>query len=156
MWAGDLSNITDTSGSKYQLYDPFSTKADGTRTPFPDNIIPAEPDCDELRERHSEHHAHCPPAPAAIKSLGREQFPDFLSHQHQLQHPSGQNRPGIFGQRTSFPAAIPKPSRTMSQFGGRYGFPPIGTASGTGTLGQNVQCILDRRCTGPISSARPC
>src|SRR5438094_4716818 len=42
MWGGDLSNITDSSGDKFTLYDPLTTKADGTRTPFAGNIIPAD------------------------------------------------------------------------------------------------------------------
>src|SRR5579871_5213173 len=40
MWGGDLSNITDANGDKITLYDPLTTKADGTRTPFAGNIIP--------------------------------------------------------------------------------------------------------------------
>jgi hypothetical protein len=40
MWNGDLSNITDAAGDKYIIYDPLTTKPDGTRTPFPNNIIP--------------------------------------------------------------------------------------------------------------------
>src|SRR5712692_9069395 len=39
MWNGDLSNITDTSGDVYTIYDPLTTRADGTRLPFGGNKI---------------------------------------------------------------------------------------------------------------------
>src|SRR6266498_2719311 len=42
MWSGDLSNITDSSGDVFTLYDPLTTKADGTRLPFSGNIIPSD------------------------------------------------------------------------------------------------------------------
>ena len=43
MWNGDLSNITDTSGDRYTLYDPLTTSGpNGTRLPFAtNNVIPA-------------------------------------------------------------------------------------------------------------------
>jgi hypothetical protein len=42
MWNGDLSNMVDTSGNKYVIYDPRTTDANGNRQPFPGNIIPAD------------------------------------------------------------------------------------------------------------------
>src|SRR5438094_10118150 len=41
MWGGDLSNITDSSGDVLSIYDPLTTSANGTRTPFAGNIIPS-------------------------------------------------------------------------------------------------------------------
>ena len=42
MWGGDLSNIVNASGIKTIIYDPLtSTGPNGVRTPFPNNIIPA-------------------------------------------------------------------------------------------------------------------
>ncbi|MCX6625812.1 MAG: carboxypeptidase-like regulatory domain-containing protein, partial [Acidobacteria bacterium] len=38
MWDGNLSNITDDNGNKFTLYDPLTTKADGSRTPFANNV----------------------------------------------------------------------------------------------------------------------
>lgn len=40
MWNGDLSNAVTTNGESITIYNPFSTRADGTRDPFPNNIIP--------------------------------------------------------------------------------------------------------------------
>src|SRR6185312_7935699 len=40
MWGGDFSNAIDTSGNKIILYNPYSTHPDGTRDPFPNNVIP--------------------------------------------------------------------------------------------------------------------
>lgn len=41
MWNGDLSNMVDENGNKYIIYDPLTTDATGKRTPFANNIIPA-------------------------------------------------------------------------------------------------------------------
>src|SRR5206468_4941296 len=38
MWNGDLSNMVDTDGNKYTVYDPLTTDAGGKREPFPGNI----------------------------------------------------------------------------------------------------------------------
>ncbi len=42
MWAGDLSNLMDSSGNLTTIYDPLTTAPDGTRQPFPGNIIPTD------------------------------------------------------------------------------------------------------------------
>lgn len=41
MWNGDLSNMVDTDGNRWTVYDPLTTTATGVRTPFPGNIIPS-------------------------------------------------------------------------------------------------------------------
>jgi len=41
MWNGDLSSITDTSGDRFTIYDPGTTGPNGVRSPFPNNVIPA-------------------------------------------------------------------------------------------------------------------
>src|SRR5438093_13251221 len=40
MWNGDLSNMIDTDGNKWTVYDPLTTGANGVRQPFLGNIIP--------------------------------------------------------------------------------------------------------------------
>src|SRR6266496_2648794 len=40
MWNGDLSNMVDTDGNKWTVYDPLTTAGGGKREPFPGNIIP--------------------------------------------------------------------------------------------------------------------
>jgi len=42
MWNGDLSNMVDTNGHKWIIYDPLTTDEDGIRQPFPGNIIPSD------------------------------------------------------------------------------------------------------------------
>jgi Carboxypeptidase regulatory-like domain len=39
---GDFSNLRNASGQPIRIYDPLTTKPDGTRDPFPGNIIPPE------------------------------------------------------------------------------------------------------------------
>lgn len=42
MWGGDLSNLVDGNGVKTIIYDPLTSSGpNGTRQPFPGNIIPA-------------------------------------------------------------------------------------------------------------------
>jgi len=41
MWAGDMSNAITQNDEPITIYNPLSTKADGTRTPFPNNTIPS-------------------------------------------------------------------------------------------------------------------
>src|SRR6185295_9308646 len=44
--AGDLSGLVDANGKMIQIYDPATTRPDGSggfiRDPFPGNIIPAD------------------------------------------------------------------------------------------------------------------
>lgn len=41
MWQGDFSNLHNAAGNAYTIYDPLSTMANGTRTPFAGNKIPS-------------------------------------------------------------------------------------------------------------------
>jgi len=40
LWAGDFSGVTDGNSNKYPIYDPLTTAATGTRTPFANSQIP--------------------------------------------------------------------------------------------------------------------
>ncbi|MBL8216969.1 MAG: TonB-dependent receptor [Bryobacterales bacterium] len=40
LWAGDFSGVMDPNLNKYTIYDPLTTGANGTRTPFANNRIP--------------------------------------------------------------------------------------------------------------------
>ena len=41
MWNGDFSGLHDAQGHQYTIYDPYSTTANGSRTPFAGNMIPS-------------------------------------------------------------------------------------------------------------------
>jgi hypothetical protein len=41
MRAGDFSGLVDAQGRKYTIYDPLTTTADWSRSPFPNNQIPS-------------------------------------------------------------------------------------------------------------------
>ena len=41
MWGGDFSLLTDDNSNRYSLYDPLTSTADGSRTPFAGNRLPA-------------------------------------------------------------------------------------------------------------------
>ncbi len=40
LWDGDFSSVIDAAGKKTTIYDPLTTNASGTRTPFTGNVIP--------------------------------------------------------------------------------------------------------------------
>jgi len=41
MWTGDFSLLTDNNSNAYGIYDPLTSTADGSRTPFSNKRIPA-------------------------------------------------------------------------------------------------------------------
>ncbi|MBL8290215.1 MAG: TonB-dependent receptor, partial [Bryobacterales bacterium] len=41
MWAGNFNGIIDAAGRQTNIYDPLTTGADGRRTPFAGNVVPA-------------------------------------------------------------------------------------------------------------------
>ena len=41
MWAGDFSSAITQASERITIYDPFSTRADGTRSPYPGNRVPS-------------------------------------------------------------------------------------------------------------------
>ena len=135
MWNGDLSNITDSSGSTYQLYDPYSTKADGSRTPFPNNIIPAN----RIATNFVKGIQSITPLPTGPNAGVNP----WLGNNFQTFYPINTNASTltakidqIFSQKDNLSVRYTQSLQDYAQFGGRYGFPPIGTASGTGTEGQ--------------------
>lgn len=40
LWSGNFSSVTDPNSNRFTIYDPASTAADGTRTPFPNATLP--------------------------------------------------------------------------------------------------------------------
>jgi hypothetical protein len=41
IWDGDFSSAVDSNDNPITIYNPFTTAADGTRTPYPNNTIPS-------------------------------------------------------------------------------------------------------------------
>ncbi len=40
MWGGDFNDIVDVAGRRTNIFDPLTTAANGTRSPFAGNLIP--------------------------------------------------------------------------------------------------------------------
>lgn len=40
LWSGNFTSVTDANSNKYTIYDPLTTGANGTRTPFTGAVIP--------------------------------------------------------------------------------------------------------------------
>ncbi len=130
MWNGDLSNITDTNGDAYTLYDPLTTKADGTRTPFANNIIPS---------------ARISPFAKTMQSISA--LPNYnltgnpwTEHNFRTYYPIVENHRTLtlkgdhtFSTKDTISGRYTGSPLFYAQYGGQYGFPPPGCTNCGGT-----------------------
>jgi len=122
MWSGNFSGAIDTAGNPWTMYDPLTTKADGTRTPFPDNTIPT---------------ARVAPITATMKSITpaatiqgvnpwtdinfKVYYPntyDFNTQTFKFDQ--------VISSKDNLSVRYSRSAQTHSQYGGRYGYPPPG------------------------------
>jgi hypothetical protein len=132
MWNGDLSNITDSNGDIYTLYDPFSTHgANGARTPMPNNIIPS---------------TYLNPVAKVMQSISpTPKGPDaggnpWLEQNFQTYYPITQDLHSLtlrgdhyFSDRDNISGRFTNSPTSNKQWGGKYGFPPAGCTNCGGT-----------------------
>ena len=131
MWNGDLSNITDSSSDKYTIYDPTSTSGpNGTRTPFPNNIIPASRITPYAKIFQS-----VTPTPNIAGNLNpwidqnfQTNYP-LVTDQHTMTIKIDHN----FSEKDSISGRFTDSPYFNALYGGRYGFPPPGCTNCGGT-----------------------
>lgn len=137
MWAGNLSNETDTSGDKYTIYDPTTTSGpNGARVPFPNNTIPTS--------RISQYAAifqsvsPTPNIPGNLNPWVAQNFQTFYpvpNDQHtwtiKVDHNISDN------DRLSGRITL-APDRNAT-YGGVFGYPPIGCTNCGGTTEQDIK-----------------
>ena len=128
MWNGDLSNITDTNGDKYTMYDPLTTAGQWHSHAISKQRDPDEPP-EPVRENFPERLAH---AKSARQSLDRPELPDLLSDR-QDQHTWTIKIDHNFSEKDTISGRFTKSPYFNAQYGGKYGFPPPGCTNCGGT-----------------------
>ena len=129
LWAGDFSGFTDTSGIQSTIYDPLSTRADGTRTPFVGNLIPAN---------------RIAPIAGVMKSITPRPTDTtvnpYLTPNFKTYYPSTQDTntqtfkyDEVFSERDNLSVRYTHSNQNIVQQGGRFGFPPPGCSNCYGT-----------------------
>jgi len=136
MWAGDLSNETDSSGNSYTIYDPATTSGpNGTRQPFPNNTIPTS--------RISPYAAifqSVTPTPNIGGNLNpwiAQNFQTFYpipTDQHTWTIKIDHN----FSEKDILSGHVTVSPNFNAQYGGKYGFPPPGCTNCGGSGEQDI------------------
>jgi hypothetical protein len=119
MWNGDLSNMTNANGDKFVIYDPLTTKADGTRTPFPNNIIPSDRISAFAKTMQSV---------SPLPNLPGNPWTDYnfatFYPQTTDQHTFTIKGDHIFSEKDNISGRYTQSPYSFKQAGGRYGVPP--------------------------------
>jgi hypothetical protein len=129
MWNGDFSGFTNTSGDQYTMYDPLSTGADGTRTPFTGNVIQG---------------SRIAPITAVMRSVTPHptdtSVNPYLTPNYKVYYPSTQDTDTqtikydeVFSEKDNLSVRYTNANQNIVQAGGRYGFPPLGCSNCYGT-----------------------
>ena len=136
MWNGDLSNITDTNGDKYTLYDPLTTSGpNGTRQPFANNVIPSNrlnPVAGVMQSI-----SPLPSGPDAGGNPWIEQnfqaFYPITTDQHTWTVKIDHN----FSDKDTLSGRFTQSPFLYAQTGGQYGYPPLGCTNCGGTASRD-------------------
>ncbi len=129
LWNGDFSGFTDTSGAQYTIYDPLSTAADGTRTPFVGNKIQG---------------SRIAPITGVMRSITPHptdtSVNPYLTPNYKVYYPSTQDTntqtmkyDEVFSEKDNLSVRYTHSNQNIVQAGGRYGFPPLGCSNCYGT-----------------------
>jgi hypothetical protein len=137
MWAGDFSNEIDTSGDKYTIYNPYSTSANGTRTPFPNNQIPAS----LLNTQLANGFKNISPVPSGPNASANP----WIGENFQTYYPQSTNTSTYtgridqsFSDKDNLYGRFTKSGNNYIQAGDHYGYPAPGVTDATGTSAQNT------------------
>jgi len=138
MWNGDLSNITDSSGDVLSIYDPLTTSANGTRTPFSGNIIPSS-----RISQFSKAMQAISPLPLGPNAGGNPWIePNFQTYYAKPddQHTWTIKGDQVFSEKDSLSGRFTQSNDANSLAGGRYGFPVPGCTD-CGGSGRSVTAV---------------
>lgn len=136
MWNGDLSNITDFNGNKYVIYDPASTSGpNGTRTPFPNNVIPQS-----RLSPYAKIFQSVTPTPNIGGNLNpwtEQNFQTYYgnpTNQHTWTTKIDHN----FSEKDSISGRYTQSPNFNALYGGRYGYPPPGCTNCGGSGEEDI------------------
>ncbi len=135
MWAGDFSNITDSSGDKFTIYNPYTTTANGSRAPFPNNQIPTS----LLNTQVLNGFRSVSPSPSGPNASANP----WVGKNFQTYYPQDTNTDSItgrydevFSEKDNLSVRFTRSHYDFLQDGGHYGFPPVGQSNSTGSSAQ--------------------
>ncbi|HEX7361828.1 MAG TPA: TonB-dependent receptor [Bryobacteraceae bacterium] len=136
MWGGDFSNMTDTSGDIYTLYNPYTTTASGSRAPFPNNVIPTT----LLNTQVLDAFKGVTPLPTGPNASANpwigENFQAWYPQNTDTDSITGRYDQTLFG-KDSLSVRFTRSVFDYLQQGGHYGYPPPGQSNSTGTSARN-------------------
>jgi hypothetical protein len=135
MWGGDFSNITDTSGDKFTLYNPYTTTPSGSRSPFPGNIIPTNLLNTQVRNAFQ----GVSPMPSGPNASANP----WVGNNFQTYYPQNTNTNSItgrfdqvFSEKDTLNVRFTRSSYNYLQAGAHYGYPAPGQSDSTGSSAQ--------------------
>ena len=135
MWNGDLSNAVDTSGNKITIYNPYTTNANGARTPFVGNIIPTS----LMNQQLTNGFRSVTPLPNGPSANANP----WVGNNFQTYYPQNTNSNSItgrfdevFSEKDNLSVRYTQSKYDYLQAGGQYGYPPTGVSNATGTASQ--------------------
>ncbi len=142
MWVGDFSQATTQNSERITIYNPFTTRPDGTRDPFPGNMIPQnllKPIGATMKGVSA-----LPTTPGVnpwIEPNFQAYYPitlDVDTFTAKIDH--------VFSPKDTIAGSFTRSARPSRVFGGRYGFPPPGStdAGGTGRQDSKVYSAFTR------------
>ncbi len=131
MWEGDFSNAVTRAGEFIAIYDPFSTRPDGTRDPYPGNRIPStqfHPFRDAMRSVTPE-----PMGPnAAGNPFLEENFEAYYPNQTDI-NTFTVKIDHVFSEKDNLSGRYTRSKRLSRIYGGRFGVPVPGSTDQGGT-----------------------
>jgi hypothetical protein len=128
MWNGDFSNATTANSERITIYNPFTTRPDGTRDPFPGNIIPQnliKPIAATMKGVSALPNAAGNPW---IEPNFQAYYPitvDVDTFTTKIDH--------NLSEKDTLAGSFTRSVRPRRVFGGQYGFPPPGSTDAGGT-----------------------
>ena len=135
MWGGDLSNAIDSNGDKITIYDPLTTRADGTREPFAGNIIPAGRISEFAKTMQS-----VSPLPLGVNAGGNPWIEtNFQTYYPRTADSTTLTLKGdhVFSEKDMLSGRFTRSKLDAKRLGGRYGYPLPGSTNAGGTGLQN-------------------
>jgi len=136
IWNGDFSSATTTNSETITLYNPYTTGADGTRTPFPNNTIPRN-----MISQYAEVMRGVSASPAGPNAGANPWITsNFETFYPRVNDTSTFTAKGdhVFSEKDNLSGRFTKSWQTAKTFGGVFGFPPPGSTDAGGTSAQDT------------------
>jgi hypothetical protein len=142
IWNGNFVGATDGAGDFYTIYDPLTTKADGTRVPFTGNLIPAGRITAFSKTMQS-----ITPTPTIASA---DPWTDINYKVYypitQDYHTQTAKFDEVFSSKDNMSVRWTNSSQRNVTSGGRFGFPPLGCGNcgGTGLSTYGLTSVVAR------------